>query len=423
MGRTISEKILESHCREGEVVPGQLIQVRIDKLMSNDISFPIAISEFKKIGASRVFDPQKIFIILDHLAPARDILSAENNKNIREFAKKFEIKNVFDIGRSGIEHVFLPEMGFIMPGDLIIGGDSHTCTYGALGAFAPGMGSTDLAYCMAFGETWLKVPKSTRYVFSGPLQKWVGGKDLILFLIGQIGVEGALYKSMEFSGETIRFLPMPDRFTLCNMAAEAGAKTAIIEPDENTRAFMDSLGVHNYPEYRSNHDAAYDAVLEFEVGELRPQVACPHSPANVKAVDELSHVKIDQVVIGSCTNGRLDDLRTAAAILRGNVARPDVRLIVVPGSQKVYMSALEEGLISVFIEAGGTVTNPTCGPCFGGHLGILGAGEKAISTTNRNFIGRMGHGTSEVYLSSPAVAAASAVTGRITHPGEIRSAC
>lgn len=420
LGKTISEKILENHCREGEVVPGKLIQVRIDKLMSNDISFPIAISEFKKIGATEVFAPQKIFIILDHLAPARDILSAENNRNIREFAKTFKIENVFDIGWSGIEHVFLPEMGFILPGDLVIGGDSHTCTYGAMGAFSTGMGSTDLAYCMAFGETWLKVPKSTKYMFSGQLQSWVGGKDLILFLIGQIGVEGALYRSMEFGGDTIRSLPMSDRFTLCNMAAEAGAKSAIIEPDEKTITFMHSLGIHNYPEYQSDGDAVYDSILEFEVGKLRPQVACPHSPANVKDVDELSHVKIDQVVIGSCTNGRLEDLRTAAAMLRGKAVHREVRLIVIPGSQRVYLKALEEGLITAFIESGGTVTNPTCGPCFGGHLGILGRGERALSTTNRNFIGRMGHGTSEVYLSSPAVAAASAVTGRITHPEEIR---
>ena len=420
MGKTISEKILESHCREGEVLPGQLIQVRIDKLMSNDISFPMAISEFKKIGATEVFDQKKIFIILDHLSPARDILSAENNRNIREFSKAFGIENVFDIGRSGIEHVFLPEMGFIWPGDLVIGGDSHTCTYGAMGAFATGMGSTDLAYCMAFGETWLKVPKSTKYVFSGQLQRWVGGKDLILFLIGQIGVEGALYRSMEFTGETIQSLPMADRFTFCNMAAEAGAKNAIIEPDKNTLTFMHSVGIHSYQEHKSDKDAAYDGILEFEVSKLQPQVACPNSPDNVKAVNELTHVKIDQVVIGSCTNGRLEDLRTAAAILRGKSVHREVRLIVIPGSQRVYLQALEEGLITVFIESGGTVTNPTCGPCFGGHLGILGSGERALSTTNRNFIGRMGHRTSEVYLSSPAVAAASAVTGRITHPEEIR---
>jgi 3-isopropylmalate/(R)-2-methylmalate dehydratase large subunit len=420
MGKTVSEKILESHCREGEIFPGQLIQVRIDKLMSNDISFPMAISEFKKLGATEVFDPEKIFIILDHLAPARDILSAENNRNIREFAKTFGITNVFDIGRSGIEHVFLPEMGFILPGDLVIGGDSHTCTYGAMGAFSTGMGSTDLAYCMAFGETWLKVPKSTKYVFSGQLLRWVGGKDLILFLIGQIGVEGALYRSMEITGDTIRSLPMADRFTFCNMAAEAGAKNAIIEPDEKTLTFMHSLGIHNYPEYKSDKEAVYDNILEFEVSKLRPQVACPSSPDNVKAVDELTHVKIDQVVIGSCTNGRLEDLRTAAAILGGKSVHPEVRLIVVPGSQRVYLKALEEGLITTFVESGGTVTNPTCGPCFGGHLGILASGERALSTTNRNFIGRMGHRTSEVYLSSPAVAAASAVTGRITHPEELR---
>jgi len=282
------------------------------------------------------------------------------------------------------------------------------------------MGSTDLAYCMAFGETWLKVPKSTKYVFSGQLQRWVGGKDLILFLIGQIGVEGALYRSMEFTGETIQSLPMADRFTFCNMAAEAGAKNAIIEPDKNTLTFMHSVGIHSYQEHKSDKDAAYDGILEFEVSKLQPQVACPNSPDNVKAVNELTHVKIDQVVIGSCTNGRLEDLRTAAAILRGKSVHREVRLIVIPGSQRVYLQALEEGLITVFIESGGTVTNPTCGPCFGGHLGILGSGERALSTTNRNFIGRMGHRTSEVYLSSPAVAAASAVTGRITHPEEIR---
>jgi 3-isopropylmalate/(R)-2-methylmalate dehydratase large subunit len=419
MGMTISEKILFHHRKKGEVSPGQLVEVQVDKVMGNDISLPVAISEFEKLWAKRVFDTQKIYFVLDHLTPCRDVLSAENNKYIKSFAKKYDIKYFFDVGRAGIEHVFLPEMGYVKPGELIIAGDSHTCTYGALGAFSTGVGSTDLAYAMTFGEIWLRVPGSQNFIFSGRLGKWVGGKDLILFLIGQIGVDGAHYKSMEFKGETISSLPMNERFTLCNMAVEAGAKNGIVEPDEKTRAFMASVNGNDYQIFKSDEDATYVSIFEYDVSSLRPQVACPSSPANVKAVDDLNHISIDQAVIGSCTNGRIEDLRTAAELLRCKKIHPDVRMVVIPGSQKVYLQAVKEGLIEIFIEAGGVVTNPTCGPCFGGHLGILGRGERAISTTNRNFLGRMGHPTSEVYLSNPAVAAASAIKGRIIHPDEI----
>jgi len=419
MGMAIAEKIFLSRSKEEEIQPGQIITVKIDLLMGNDLGLPGVISEFRKIGAKNVFDRNRIFLILDHLIPSRDVLSAENNKLIKAFAKEYKIENFFDVGRAGIEHVFLTESGYVKPGQLIIGGDSHTCTYGALGALGLGMGNTDLAYCLAFGETWVKVPHTLKFILKGKRPKWVGGKDLILYVIGQIGVEGANYKVMEFSGEVLHTLSMSDRFTLCNMAVEAGAKTGIIEPDERTLQFMSAFPGNGGKVFCSDPDASYDHIYEFEVSQLRPQVACPYSPANIKPVEELSNIPIDQVVIGSCTNGRIEDLRIAAELLRGRSIHRDVRLLVIPGSQRVYLEALQEGVAEVFIKAGGVVTNATCGPCLGGHLGILAEGETAIATTNRNFVGRMGHPKSEVYLSNPAVAAASAIKGRIASPEEV----
>jgi len=419
MGLTISEKILLEKSKRKEIRSGEIISVAIDLLMGNDPGLPIVISEFKKMGKINVFDKDKIFFILDHLVPCRDVQSAENNKIIKAFAKEYQIKNYFDAGRGGIEHIVLSENGDVQPGQLIIGGDSHTTTQGALGALALGMGSTDLAYSMAFGETWIKVPQTLKFSLKGKLPQWVGGKDLILHIISQIGLDGASYKVMEFSGDVIHALGMSDRFTMCNMAAEAGAKTAIIEPDEVTLKFMSAFSDGQGKVFHSDADASYAAIYEIDVSGLCPQVACPYSPDNVKSVNELSGIQIDQVVIGSCTNGRLEDLKIAAELLKGKTIHPDVRLIVIPGSQKVYLESIQQGLIEIFVSAGAVVTNPTCGPCWGGHLGLLGAGEKAVATTNRNFVGRMGHPTSEVYLSNPSVAAASALKGRIASPEEV----
>lgn len=419
MGLTISEKILLDKSKRRKIRPGEIITVKIDLLMGNDPGLPIVISEFKKIGKNNVFDKDKIFLILDHLVPCRDVLCAENNKIIKEFAKEYKIKNYFEVGRAGIEHVFLSENGDVKPGQLIIGGDSHTSTQGALGALALGMGSTDLAYSLAFGETWVKVPETLKFSLRGKLPQWVGGKDLILHIISQIGLDGASYKVMEFSGDVIHALGMSDRFTMCNMAVEAGAKTAIIEPDEVTLKFMSAFPDGQGKVFHSDADASYAEIYAIDVSKLRPLVACPYSPDNVKSVDELSGIQIDQVVIGSCTNGRLEDLKIAAELLKGKTIHPDVRLIIIPGSQKVYLESIQQGLIEIFVKAGAVVTNPTCGPCGGGHLGILGEGEKAVTTTNRNFVGRMGHPKSEVYLSNPSVAAASALKGRIASPEEV----
>ncbi len=419
MGNTIVEKILLDKSGKKEILPGQIITVKIDLLMGNDLGMPGVISEFKKIGTKQVFNRNNIFLILDHLVPSSDVLSAENNKLIKNFAKEYQIKNFFEVGRSGIEHVFLTEKRYVQPGHIIIGGDSHSCTYGAVGALGLGMGNTDLAYCLAFGETWLKVPQTQKFLLKGKIPKWIGGKDLILYTIGQIGVEGANYKVMEFSGEVIDSLNMSDRFTICNMAIEAGAKTAIIEPDKKTVEFMSAIPGKEGKIFHSDKDATYADVYEFDVSNMHPQVACPYSPGNVKPVEELSNIQIDQVVIGSCTNGRIEDLKIAAALLEGKSIHPDIRLIVVPGSQEVYLQAVQQGIAETFIKAGGMVTNPTCGPCIGGHLGILAAGERAVATTNRNFVGRMGHVKSEVYLSNPAVAAASAIKGRIASPEEV----
>ncbi len=419
VGKTISDKIIEAHLIKGEVYPGSIVEVSIDIALGNDITMPIAIDRFLEAGGREVFDRERVVIVPDHFTPNKDIDSAIQCQKVRDFARKFGIKNYFEVGRGGIEHVLLPEKGLVLPGDLVIGADSHTCTYGALGAFSTGVGSTDLAYGMLTGTTWLRVPETIKFVYYGSLKEWVSGKDLILYTIGMIGTDGATYKVMEFAGEVVSQLSMDDRFTMANMAIEAGAKAGLFEPDEKTLSYVVRRAKRPYTIYSSDEDAEYEKVYEIDVSSLDPQVACPHSPGNVKGVWELTDVKVDQVVIGSCTNGRITDMRVAAELLRGRKVHPDVRLIVIPGSQEVYMECLREGILEVFIEAGAAVSTPTCGPCLGGHMGILGKGEVALSTTNRNFIGRMGHPESEVYLASPAVAAATAVLGRIAYPEEV----
>ncbi len=416
---TISEKILADHAGKGRVYPGDLIYARVDLILANDITAPIAIKEFQKIGAADVFDRNRIAFIPDHFTPQKDIKAAEQCKLLRDFARQYNLGLYFEVGRMGIEHALLPKQGLVVPGDLIIGADSHTCTYGALGAFATGVGSTDVAAAMATGECWFKVPESMKFIFYGGLQKWVGGKDLILHVIGDIGVDGALYRAMEFEGETIRNLPMHGRLTICNMAVEAGAKTGIIVPDSVTEQYVRSRAKRPYKFYTSDPDAVYVEIREYDASKIEPLVACPHLPSNVRPVRELTHITIDQVVIGSCTNGRLEDLREAASVIKGKKVNPNVRMIVIPATQQIYREAMKEGLIEIFIEAEAVVSTPTCGPCLGGHMGILAKGERAIATTNRNFVGRMGHPESEVYLSNPAVAAASAVLGRIAHPEEL----
>ncbi|MDD5495894.1 MAG: 3-isopropylmalate dehydratase large subunit [Candidatus Omnitrophica bacterium] len=423
MGHTITEKILLKHTKAKEIHPGEFIDVKIDLCLGNDLTAPFAIEEFEKSGAKKVFDKKKVVLVPDHFAPAKDMRSANQCKVLTHFAKKYGIKNYFEIGRMGIEHALLPEMGLVMPGDLIIGADSHTCTYGALGAFSTGVGSTDLAAAMIRGEAWFKVPESMKFIFFGRLNKWVGGKDLILHLIGNIGVDGARYMAMEFCGETIEGLDMDNRLAMCNMAIEAGGKNGIIAPDRIAKKYINSIKKRPRPGkgkyYSSDPDAKYFKVLEYDVRKIEPLVACPDLPSNVRPVKALRNVAVDQVVIGSCTNGRISDLRLAAKILRGRRIKSNVRLIVIPATQKIYLEAVAEGLAKVFVEAGGVFSTPTCGPCLGGHMGILAEGEVAIATTNRNFTGRMGHPKSQVYLSNPAVAAASAVKGRIAHPAEI----
>jgi len=396
-----------------------LVEVAADVVLANDITAPISLREFDKLGVDGVFDTEKIVLVADHFAPNKDIKSAQQCLAMRQFAREKGVVNHFDVGQMGIEHVLLPEQGLVLPGDLVVGADSHTCTYGALGAFASGMGSTDIAVAMATGIVWLRVPQTMRFVYTGSLQPWVGGKDLILYTIGQIGVDGALYRAMEFKGPAIAALPMADRFTICNMAVEAGAKNGIIAPDVETEQYLLERTSHAYEALISDHDAKYAATFEFACEELQPQVASPFSPDNVSAVQDAGDVAIDAAIIGSCTNGRFEDLRIAADIIRGRHVARGVRLIVIPATQKTYLQALKEGLLEVFAEAGGAVSTPTCGPCFGGHMGLLAAGERAVSTTNRNFVGRMGHAESEVYLASPAVAAASAVVGRLVHPAEV----
>lgn len=416
---TITEKILAAHAGKKEVFPGELIEARIDLALANDITAPLAIQAFNEIGAKRVFNRNRVALVPDHFTPAKDIASAEQCKILREFAKAQRLAHYFEVGLCGIEHALLPEKGLVLPGEVVVGADSHTCTYGALGAFSTGVGSTDLGAAMATGRIWFKVPESMKFIYRGKLNPWVSGKDLILATIGDIGVDGALYKAMEFCGEGVRKLPMSGRFTMANMAIEAGGKNGIMEPDEVTFQFLKRRANRSYSIYRSDPEASYVGVREYDVSKIHPLVALPHLPSNVKDAREVGKIEIDQVVIGSCTNGHLDDLRMAAKILRGKKVAPSVRLIVIPATQEIYRQALKEGLIEVFLSAGAVISTPTCGPCLGGHMGVLAAGEKALATTNRNFRGRMGHANSEVYLSGPAVAAASAVKGRICHPEEV----
>jgi len=419
MGMTITEKIIAAHSGHQEISAGQFVYADVDICLGNDITAPIAIEQFETLGMEKVFNPDNIVLVPDHFTPNKDIKSAQNSKLLREFASKHQIKNYFEVGRVGIEHVLLPEQGIVVPGDLVIGADSHTCTYGAMGIFSTGVGSTDLAACYATGKVWLKVPETIKFIFNGKLNEWVSGKDLILHVIGDIGVDGARYKAMEFSGSVISDLSMDDRLAMCNMAIEAGAKNGIIEPDECTENYIKGRAQREHKFYSSDADCNYHEIREYDVNDLSPQVAMPNLPENVKPVEELSDIAIDQVVIGSCTNGRISDLRIAAQILKGKKIDPSIRLIIIPGTQDVYLEALKEGLIEIFIEAEGAVSTPTCGPCLGGHMGILADGERALSTTNRNFAGRMGHTASEIYLSNPAVAAASAITGKITHPEKV----
>ncbi len=423
MGYTITEKILLEHTDEKKISASDLIECKVDLALGNDITAPLAISEFERVGVKKVFDKKKIALVPDHFSPAKDVRSAQQLKILRDFAKKYGIEHYYEVGCMGIEHALVPEEGLAMPGDLIIGADSHTCTYGALGIFSTGVGSTDLAAVFVRGRLWFKVPESIKFIYHGKPNKWVGGKDIILFTIGDIGVDGALYKAMEFTGEAISHLPMDDRFTICNMAIEAGGKNGIIAPDaislEYVRKVAKKSGRKNYKVYKSDKDAQYAEVKEYDISKLEPQIAFPSLPSNAKPVSEAKDIKIDQVVIGSCTNGRLGDLRQAAKVLKGKSVHKDVRALVFPATQSIYLEAMKEGLIEIFVKAGCAVSTPTCGPCIGGHMGVLAEGERCIATTNRNFIGRMGHPKSEVYLSNPAVAAASAVKGRIAHPEEV----
>ncbi len=420
MGMTMTQKILAAHAGAESVRAGQLIEAKLDLVLGNDVTTPVAIKEFNKIGINKVFDKDKIAIVPDHFTPNKDIKSAEHCKLVREFAHEKEITNYFEVGQMGIEHCLIPEAGLAVPGDVIIGADSHTCTYGALGAFSTGVGSTDMAVGMARGVAWFKVPSAVKFVLKNKPAKWISGKDIILHIIGMIGVDGALYKSMEFVGDGIQYLTMDDRFSIANMAIEAGGKNGIFPVDEKTLEYIKEHSVKPYAVFEPDEDAEYDAVYEIDLSELKPTVAFPHLPENTKTVDNAGDVEIDQVVIGSCTNGRMDDLRIAAGILKGRKVDPKLRVIILPGTQKIYLQCIEEGLAKIFVEAGAVFSTPTCGPCLGGHMGILAKGERALSTTNRNFVGRMGHPESEVYLASPAVAAASALTGRITNPEDIK---
>jgi 3-isopropylmalate/(R)-2-methylmalate dehydratase large subunit len=419
MGMTMTQKILAAHAGLDKVVAGQLIEADLDLVLGNDVTAPVAIHEMEKMTKKKVFDKDKIALVPDHFTPNKDIKSAENCKCLREFAMEHDITNYFEIGEMGIEHALLPEKGLVVAGDAVIGADSHTCTYGALGAFSTGVGSTDMAAGMATGKAWFKVPSAMKFVLTGKPAKWVSGKDVILHIIGMIGVDGALYKSMEFVGDGIQNLSMDDRFAMANMAIEAGAKNGIFPVDELAIGYMKEHSTKEHKIYEADADAVYDETYTINLSTLKPTVAFPHLPENTRTIDEVGEVKIDQVVIGSCTNGRIDDLRIAAKILEGRKVAKGLRVIIFPATQKIYLQAMEEGLLATFIKAGAVVSTPTCGPCLGGHMGILAAGERAVATTNRNFVGRMGHVKSEVYLASPAVAAASAVTGKISAPGEL----
>ena len=419
MGRTIVEKILAAHTDRKNFKVGEILNVRVDFVFGNDVTAPLAIKDFQNSGAKHVFDSDRIGLIPDHFAPNKDIKSAEQCKILRDFSREEKIKHYFEVGKMGIEHALLPEQGLVLPGDVVVGADSHTPTSGALGAFATGVGSTDLGAIITLGEMWLKVPETIKFIYRGKLNKWVSGKDLILYTIGKIGVDGATYKVMEFCGEAIENLSMDNRFTMCNMAIEAGAKSGIIEPDKITLDYIKNRAKRPYKFYQSDSDAIYEKIIEYDVSEIEPQVAFPHLPENGRGISQVGEINIDQAVIGSCTNGRIEDLRIAAKILKGKQVYPGVRLIIIPGTQDIYLQAVREGLVEIFISAGAAFSTPTCGPCIGGHMGVLAEGERAISTTNRNFVGRMGHPKSEVYLSSPAVAAASAIIGKIANPEEV----
>ena len=416
---TITEKILAAHAGKEKVSPGELLNAKVDLILANDITAPIAITEFAKTGAKKVFNNKRVALIPDHFAPQKDIKAAEQCKMLREFSKEQGLDLYFEVGRMGVEHALLPEQGIVVPGDLVIGADSHTCTYGGLGAFATGVGSTDVAAAMASGECWFKVPESMKFIYYGKLNKWVSGKDLILHTIGDIGVDGALYRAMEFEGEVINSMSMSGRLTMCNMAIEAGGKNGLIVPDAITEEYVKSRAKREYKFYTSDKDAVYADIREYDVSKIEPTVACPHLPSNTKPASELSSVGIDQVVVGSCTNGRIEDLREAAEIIKGKKVNPNVRMIVIPATQEIYLQSVREGLAEIFVEAEAVFSTPTCGPCLGGHMGILAKGERALATTNRNFVGRMGDPGSEVYLSNPAVAAATAIKGRIALPEEV----
>ncbi|MGL4991424.1 MAG: 3-isopropylmalate dehydratase large subunit [Sarcina sp.] len=417
MGMTMTQKILAKHADADFVKAGELIEVNLDLVLGNDITTPVAITEFEKLGLKRVFNGDKVVIVPDHFTPNKDIKSAEQCRCIRNFVKDKEVNNFFDIGQMGIEHCLLPEKGLVVAGDVVIGADSHTCTYGALGVFSTGIGSTDMAGGMATGKCWFKVPKAIKFILKNKLNKWVSGKDVILHIIGMIGVDGALYKSMEFVGDGVKNLSMDSRFTIANMAIEAGAKNGIFPVDEVTIEYMEEHSTKKWEKFEADDDADYSETYEIDLSKIRPTIAFPHLPDNTKIIDEIKEdIYIDQVVIGSCTNGRMEDLREAASILKGKTIKKGVRTIIIPGTQAIYMQAMDEGLLKIFILAGAIVSTPTCGPCLGGHMGILAKGEKAVSTTNRNFVGRMGHVESEVYLTSPAIAAATAIAGKIYSP-------
>ncbi len=419
MGMTMTQKILAAHAGLDSVQSGQLILVNLDLVLGNDITSPVAIREFNKLGKENVFDKEKVTMVMDHFAPNKDIKAAEQCKMCRDFCGEKNVTNFYDVGQMGIEHALLPEKGLVVAGDAVIGADSHTCTYGALGAFSTGVGSTDMACGMAIGKAWFKVPTAIKFVLKNKLSKYVSGKDIILHIIGKIGVDGALYKSMEFTGEGLKTLSMADRLCIANMAIEAGAKNGIFEVDDITLEYIANHGSRKPVVYKADDDAEYEQVIEIDLSQIKSTVAFPHLPENAKTFDEIGDVKIDQVVIGSCTNGRLEDLEAAAEILKGRKVAKNVRAIVIPATQKIYLEAMEKGYLKTFIEAGCVVSTPTCGPCLGGHMGILAKGERAVATTNRNFVGRMGHPESEVYLASPEVAAASAVAGKLADPAEL----
>ncbi len=420
MGMTMTQKILAAHAGLPSVVAGQLIEAKLDMVLGNDVTSPVAINEMNKFGKNSVFDKTKISLVMDHFTPNKDIQSAENCKQVREFAAKHDILHYYDVGNMGIEHALLPEKGIVTCGDCIIGADSHTCTYGALGAFSTGVGSTDMAAGMISGKAWFKVPSAIKVVVTGEKAPFISGKDVVLNLIGRIGVDGALYKSLEFTGDGIKNLSMDDRLCIANMAIECGAKNGIFPVDDVTLNYVNGRSLRDYKIFEADEDAEYDEEIVIDLSTLRPTVAFPHLPENTKTIDEVPQIKIDQVVIGSCTNGRMEDMRTAASIIKGNKIAKGVRVIIIPATQKIYLDCIKEGLTEIFVEAGAIVSTPTCGPCLGGHMGILAKGEKAVSTSNRNFVGRMGHTESEIYLASPAVAAASAVKGYIADPATVK---